>query len=101
MAFGERDHAVETLVLNRAHEALRVGVRIGPLIRRLHYADSHLAQLRAHRHAPLRVAVTDQHAITDQDPLVCGREHAGNLAHEHLIRMRWQRDAICCDEPAG
>src|SRR5439155_21254952 len=25
MAFAERDHAVEALVLNRAHEALRVG----------------------------------------------------------------------------
>jgi hypothetical protein len=34
MTFAERDHSAETLFLDRAHEALRAGIRIGRLIRR-------------------------------------------------------------------
>ena len=92
MPFAEWDHLVKALVPNRPHEALRGGVRIGCLIRRLHDADSRLAQPCAHRRAPLRVPVTGQHARADQDPLVCGPERAADLVHEHLMRMRSRTD---------
>ena len=36
MTVAERDYPAETLLLDRAHEALRVGIRIGRLIRHLH-----------------------------------------------------------------
>jgi len=73
MAFAERDHAAETLVLDRSNEAFAVGICIGRLIRRLHQADSGLLQSRAHGRAPLRVPITDQHAMLDQQPLICAK----------------------------
>ena len=76
MAFAERDHTMETLVLERAHEPLRVGIRIGRLIRRLHDSESGLAQPRTHGRAPLGVPITDQHAMMDQQPVIRSRHHA-------------------------
>src|SRR5438132_1037101 len=43
MTFAERDHPVEALVLDRAHKALRIGICIGRLKRRLHHADPGVA----------------------------------------------------------
>ena len=45
MTFAERDHAMETLVLERAHEPLRVGIRVGCLTRCLHDSESAFGQL--------------------------------------------------------
>ena len=65
MTFAERDHVAETLFLDGAHEALRVRVRTGCLIRRLHHADAGLAQSRAYERD---VAITDQHALPMRTP---------------------------------
>jgi hypothetical protein len=53
MAFTERNHAVETLMLDRAYEALRIGVRVRRLKRRPHHTDPGLAQPLANSCAPL------------------------------------------------
>ena len=50
-----------------AHERSAAGI---PL-RGLHDTDSRLAQQHAHERAPLLVAITDRHAMTD-DPRVIG-----------------------------
>ena len=88
MTFAEWDHSVQALVLDRAHKAFRIRIRVGCLKRRLHDADPGLPQLRAHGRAPLRVPITDQHAIVPQDPFVRGCERAADLAHEYLVGMR-------------
>src|SRR5438552_1561173 len=66
MALADRNHPIEALLFDRSHEPFGIGIRIRRLMRRLHHADSGLAQPVAHRPAPLRVAVTDQHARLDQ-----------------------------------
>ena len=71
MAFAEGDHAMETLFLDRAHEALRVGIRVGRLKRRLHHADPCLAEPFANGRAPLAISVTDQHAMVMCAPGTC------------------------------
>jgi hypothetical protein len=42
MTVAERDHAIETVVLDRSHEPFGVGIRVGRPIRCLHDADSGL-----------------------------------------------------------
>ena len=42
MTVTKRDHPVEALVLDRAPEAFRVGIRVGRLKRCLHHADPSL-----------------------------------------------------------
>src|SRR6266850_383628 len=74
MTLTERDHQVEALLVDRTYEALRVGIRIGRLVWGLRDADPGLTQPLAHRPAPLRVTVTDQHPMATQDTLVSGRE---------------------------
>jgi hypothetical protein len=76
MTFAERNHPVEALLFDRPHEALRVGIRIWRPVWRLHDADPGLAQALANQRAPLRVPITDQHAMADQDPVVRSRERA-------------------------
>ena len=68
MTFAERDHSAETLFFDRAHEALRVGIRIRRLKWRLHYANPDLAQPFAQRCSPLHVPVTDLHAAFRRRP---------------------------------
>ena len=88
MALADRNQPIEALLFDRSHEPFGVGIRIGRLIRRLHDADPRLAQSRAHRRAPLRVAITDQHAMLDQQPVIRGRHRAHDLLHEPLVGMR-------------
>src|ERR1035437_3677153 len=94
MAVAERDHPTETLLLDRAHEALRIGIRIGYLKRHLHYTDPGLAQPIAYGGAPLRVAVTDQQAMPDQRPVIGGRQRAYYLAHEPIIGKRGRAEDL-------
>src|SRR5262249_38153851 len=70
VVFADRNHAVVALVFDRPYEPFSVGIRVGCLTRRLHHADPHLAQPRANRRAPLAIAVADQHAMADEDPLI-------------------------------
>src|SRR4051812_17833031 len=44
VTFAERDHPIEALVLDRAHEPFGIRIRIRRLKRRLHDADPGLAQ---------------------------------------------------------
>ena len=90
MTIAERDHPVQTLLFDRSHEAFGVHIRIGRLKRRLHHADPGLSQPGTHRRAPLRVAVTDQHAMLDEQPVIGDRHRAHDLLHESLIGI-WRR----------
>jgi hypothetical protein len=49
MTFTARDHPVEALVLDRAHEPFGIGIRIRRPRRRLHHAEPGLAQPVAQR----------------------------------------------------
>ena len=80
MTFAERDHPVQALVLDRAHKAFGVGIRIGRLIRRLHHADPRFAQPRARARSTSRL---DQRSLRDGHPgpprprrRACGRPGA-------------------------
>ena len=79
MAFSERDRLVEALVLDRAHEALRVGIGVGRLKQGLHNANPGFFQVLTNRQAPLPVAIADQHAVTDQHPVIRRSERATDL----------------------
>ena len=80
MALANRDQPIEALLFDRSHEPFSIGVRIRRLIRRLHHADPRLAQPGAHRRAPLRVAITDQHVMLDEQPVVRGGQRPRDLA---------------------
>ena len=86
--FTERNHPIETFLFDRAHEALRVGVGIRRLERRLYNVDTSLRQQLSELATPLSVAVTDQHAMIPQQSVLGPRERATDLAHEQLVRMR-------------
>ena len=73
MALPERHDPIEALVFDRPHKSFGMRVRIGRLKRCLHDAHPGLAQQAVHVPAPLRVAVTDQQAMLDQQAVVCGR----------------------------
>jgi hypothetical protein len=88
MTSAERDDTVEALVLDRAYKALCVGIRVGRLKRRLHHADPGFAQPFANGRTPFRVAVTDQHAMADQNTLIREDERTADLPHKHLVGMR-------------
>src|SRR6516225_8710750 len=62
MSFAERDYPVETFFLDGSHIPLRVRIRIGSLIRRLHHANPSLLEPLPHCCAPLRIPIADQHA---------------------------------------
>src|SRR5262249_55557319 len=57
VALSERNDPVETFFLERAHEALRVAIRVRRLIRCLHDADPALRKSLAHGRAPFRIPV--------------------------------------------
>ena len=63
MTLPERDHAMQTLVLNRAHEPFGIGIRVRRLKRRLHHTDTGRAQPLAYGCTPLGVSVTNEHAV--------------------------------------
>jgi len=65
-ALSEQNEAVETLVPDRAHEALRVGVGIRRLDRRQH--DPHPGALddAAECVRPLAVSIADEHPVAGQ-----------------------------------
>ena len=72
-------------MLDRAHKALRVGIRVGCLKRCLHHADSGSAQPLTNSRAPLHVPVANQHAMADQHRFVRRGERAAHLAHEQVV----------------
>src|SRR5258705_1670648 len=65
----ERNQPVQTFFFDRPHEPLRVGIRIGGLIRRAYNAHANLAEPFAHRRGPLSIAIADQHIVLTQDPI--------------------------------
>lgn len=71
MAVAERDHPVQTFLLDRSYEPLSVRIGVGCLERRLYHADPGLSQPGADWGAPLRVAVTDQQAMLDEQSVFC------------------------------
>ena len=57
LAYG--NDAVETFVLDRPHEALRVGIRIRRAFRNQHDPDAGLTKLTAHVATPSPIAIAD------------------------------------------
>jgi hypothetical protein len=92
MTFADRNHSAETLFLDRAHEALRVGIRVGRMKRGLHHADPGVAQAFANGRTPLRVSITDQHAMADQHAIIrCGERAVS-------VRSTWRMNpSLGCD----
>jgi hypothetical protein len=82
----EEDEAVETLLPDRAHEALRVGVGI----RRSdgHQHDPHPGALNdtAEVVGPLAVAIADENAVAHQEPIDRIGQSPRRLRHEPPIR---------------
>ena len=82
MPLPDRNRPIETLLFNGSHEAFGVGIRIGRPIRRQHDADARLAQSHAYGRAPLRIAITEQHAMIDELALTV------NLIATELLRAK-------------
>jgi len=81
VALAERHHAIEALVFDRPYEPFGVGVRIGPLKRRLDDVHPRIAQQPPHLPAPFPITITDQHAMIVQQAVSYG-QRATDLAHE-------------------
>jgi len=67
--FSEEDEPIETLFANRAHEPLRVGIGVRRLNRRPNNAHPRAFHDEAKSVRPLRVPVTDDHPIADEEPI--------------------------------
>jgi hypothetical protein len=82
----EEDQAVEALLPDRAHEALRVGVGI----RRPdgHQHDPHAGTLEdlAEAIGPLAIAIADENAVAHQEPIDRIGQSTSRLRHEPAIR---------------
>src|SRR5262249_56811350 len=63
----EENHPIETLFADRAHEPLRVAIGIRRLNRRLTHPHARAFDEAPESVRPLRVSVTDQHSISDED----------------------------------
>src|SRR5512134_1653013 len=57
VTFPDRNDPVETLLLHRPHEPLRVCIRVRSLIGCPHHANPRLPEPFPHGHAPLRVPI--------------------------------------------
>jgi len=95
--FAQQNHPVETLLLDRPHEPLRVCIRIRGMKWRLHDPNPRFVQPVAHGGAPLRISIADQHTTLLR---VCHRERPDDLSHERFVsgygvapRIRTRRDA--------
>src|SRR5258705_12131393 len=62
VALTERDHAMQALLLDRSHEALRIGVAVWRLKRRLDHPDFLPSQELQYGATPLPIAITNQYA---------------------------------------
>src|SRR5262249_3108130 len=56
----DRNHPVETLRLDRAHEAFRIGIRVRRSFRNQHDADSRIHQPTPHVAAPLPIPIANR-----------------------------------------
>src|SRR5439155_17370651 len=94
MAFAKRDHTIETLFLDRAHEPFSVGIRIRRLIRRLHHA-------RASAQAPSKHRFFMTHSVAIRGPhevsLALGpsRLHATRCYLETFDAAMARIDGVC------
>ena len=87
VTFPEGNHAMETFVLDRAHEAFRVGIGIGRLKRRLDDSDARRAQDLPKCVTPTSVPITDQRSMASQHPLIGGGDRPRHLLHEEVVGM--------------
>jgi hypothetical protein len=72
-------------ILDGSHKPLRIGIRVGSRIRRLHHASPSVVKPFTYRRAPLRIPIADQDTI----PIRTGhRERPDDLVHERVVRMR-------------
>ncbi len=87
VGFAEDDVPIQTLLLDRPHEALRIRIAVGRLKRRLHDANAGVGQGPSEGGAPLGVAVTDEDAGPAEDPIIGSSQHTSDLEHEGVIRI--------------
>jgi hypothetical protein len=95
----QRNHAIETLFLDRPHESLGVRIRVRGALGCQDHADAGVAKLLSHGAAPFPVPIPDQHTMSDQHAVISRRHEAHDLAHEHVIGMGRGSDDV--DTPAG
>ena len=85
MPFPERNHAIQTLLLHRSDEPLRVCVPFGARTASAPHVGRFLQQGPYSGTRSTSVPVADQHAIRQA---VGPRHRPRGLAHERLVRMR-------------
>src|SRR4029453_15445790 len=69
----DRNHPIETFLLDRSDESFRVCVRIRRLERCLPHAEASLGQQPLHLSTPFPIAIADQDAVIAQEPILNGR----------------------------
>lgn len=77
VAFSERNHAVKAFLSNRAHEPLRIGIAIRSQERCANHPHARHRKLALDAGAPLSIAIADQHAIPDENPI----DRVGQVTH--------------------
>ena len=87
VGFAEDDDPIQTLLLNRPHEALRMRIAVGRLERRLHDANAGVGQGPSECGAPLGIAVTDEDAGPAEHPIISTSQHPSDLTDEGVIRI--------------
>jgi len=88
VGFTEDDDLIQTFLLDRPDESLRVGIAVGCLKRRPYDADATVGQGPAECRAPFGVLIADEDPVATENAVIRGGQHAGDLAHECVIRMR-------------
>ena len=87
MSLAQRDHAIKTLILDRANEPLRVRVAVWCPERRPDDPDTLLFEELQHGTTPLAVPIANQHAPVCQDAVNRIRQAADGLQYEGFIRL--------------
>jgi hypothetical protein len=85
MAFSDRNDSLETFLLHRSHESLRVCIRVRSLIGSLHDTNPRLLELFAYRHTPLCIPIADQHTTR---ACIRRRKRPHHLTHKRIVRIR-------------
>ena len=83
--FADEHDTIEAFLLDRSNKPLRMGIGVWCPIGRLDHVEACVAQQLPHGHAPLRVAVAEQHPVMGEQALIGEDETAGHLQHEARV----------------
>ena len=90
--FANRHQPVETFLRDRPHDTFGVRIRMRGPGGRLHDAQARVLEVAAHGRAPRRIAITDQHPVVGEGPVVGKDEH-------QLRDAAWSRVSARDDSP--